>query len=333
MKKWVLKTAAAGLLLALLSSIPAYAAGWKEEGGRWRWQKEDQSFAASEWQWLDGNSDGTAECYYFDGSGYLVTGTTTPDGCTVNEQGAWTENGVVRTRASVQALADGGSPFLEDSIKTAANGNMKYYLYTPKNATENMPLIVYLHSAVPRGKKLEAVKTEDMVEYLLNGGKDSVPAYVLIPHLASKDKGWAKYKDSVRQLINQVADEYKIDRKRISIAGWSMGATAIPKIVGACPELFSGAVILSGYPSEKMQPEDVDVMKDIPVWFLYESEVELRKDAKSNSLAAGYAINNAGGSAIMTEVPGVNHETFRAFPEGKTDPYGVMDWLISQSRK
>lgn len=39
-----------------------------------------------------------AECYCFDQNGYLLVDTMTPDGYTVNEDGAWTDNGAVQTR-------------------------------------------------------------------------------------------------------------------------------------------------------------------------------------------------------------------------------------------
>ena len=52
------------------------------------------------WQWLDGNNDGIAESYYFDGNGYMLANTTTSDGYTVKADGAWTVNGVVQTQAS-----------------------------------------------------------------------------------------------------------------------------------------------------------------------------------------------------------------------------------------
>lgn len=43
----------------------------------------------SQWKWLDGNKDGIYECYAFDSNGYIYTNTTTPDGYTVNADGAW----------------------------------------------------------------------------------------------------------------------------------------------------------------------------------------------------------------------------------------------------
>ncbi len=52
-----------------------------------------------EWQWLDGNEDGIAECYAFDREGWMYADTATPDGYTVNTDGAWAVNGAVQTMA------------------------------------------------------------------------------------------------------------------------------------------------------------------------------------------------------------------------------------------
>lgn len=49
------------------------------------------------WHWIDGNGDGVGECYYFGENHYILTDTVTPDGYTVNADGAWIENGVVQT--------------------------------------------------------------------------------------------------------------------------------------------------------------------------------------------------------------------------------------------
>lgn len=55
---------------------------------------------AGQWQWQDVNGDGISECYYYDDNGTMLTNTTTPDGYTVDSNGAWVVNGVVQTQAS-----------------------------------------------------------------------------------------------------------------------------------------------------------------------------------------------------------------------------------------
>lgn len=100
MKKKAILTAAAAMLLAASMTIPALAGQWKQDTTGWWWQNDDGSYPASSWQWLDGNNDGVAECYYFDGNGYMLANTTTPDGYTVDGNGAWTVDGVVQTQAA-----------------------------------------------------------------------------------------------------------------------------------------------------------------------------------------------------------------------------------------
>lgn len=55
---------------------------------------------AGQWQWQDVNGDGISECYYYDDNGIMLTNTTTPDGYTVDSNGAWVVNGVVQTQTS-----------------------------------------------------------------------------------------------------------------------------------------------------------------------------------------------------------------------------------------
>ena len=57
--------------------------------------------------WM-GMGDGVAECYYFNGDGYMLANTTTPDGYTVNADGAWTVNGVVQTQGVVVNTSNTG---------------------------------------------------------------------------------------------------------------------------------------------------------------------------------------------------------------------------------
>ncbi len=98
MKKWTMALLIAAV--TVISANTAYAAGWVlGQGGWWFATKNDGSaWLADGWYWLDGNGDNLAECYYLDENGYLLTDTVTPDGCTVNGDGAWTEKGQTRVR-------------------------------------------------------------------------------------------------------------------------------------------------------------------------------------------------------------------------------------------
>ena len=77
-------------------------ADWVRGEGKnaWWYDFGNGDYFKSSWQWIDGNHDGIAECYCFDENGWMYENTTTPDGYTVNENGAWTVNNIVQTKTS-----------------------------------------------------------------------------------------------------------------------------------------------------------------------------------------------------------------------------------------
>ena len=91
--------AAALAALALSISIPASAGTWQKDENGWWWQEDDGSYPVNEWKWIDGNSDGIAECYCFNSAGYMYADQATPDGYRVNASGAWVDvNGAVQVQ-------------------------------------------------------------------------------------------------------------------------------------------------------------------------------------------------------------------------------------------
>lgn len=95
MRKCILTTILTGILT--ISMGMTSFAGWEQEGTNWKYN-DNGAYATNGWKWIDGNNDGTAESYYFDSNGILSTNTTTPDGYTVNADGAWVVNGVIQTQ-------------------------------------------------------------------------------------------------------------------------------------------------------------------------------------------------------------------------------------------
>lgn len=91
------------MVMSILMSMTAFAGVWRTGASpnenRWWYDNEDGTWAEGGWQWIDGNQDGTAECYYFDSEGWMAADTMTPDGYQVNGDGAWVENGLVMTQA------------------------------------------------------------------------------------------------------------------------------------------------------------------------------------------------------------------------------------------
>ncbi|EHI55782.1 hypothetical protein HMPREF9333_01129 [Johnsonella ignava ATCC 51276] len=90
----------------LLTAMSSFAAvkikktlpnGWKRDDRGWWFVNNDGSYTKNGWQWIG------KRCYYFDDAGYMYENNTTPDGYTVNENGAWTVDGVVQIREDAKA--------------------------------------------------------------------------------------------------------------------------------------------------------------------------------------------------------------------------------------
>lgn len=120
MKKWT-KTFLTSFVLTLTMSITAFAGQWKQDHIGWWYQKDDGSWYANGWEWIDGNCDGVAECYYFTPDGYLVVNGMA-DGYTVNADGAWTENGVIQRKVTIDPSNDAAAIALyqEAQVRYAA---------------------------------------------------------------------------------------------------------------------------------------------------------------------------------------------------------------------
>lgn len=118
MKKKLI-TAALTATMAMAMGITAFAGQWNSNSTGWWWTDDNGSYPVSTWRWLDGNQDGTFECYYFGADGYMLSDTTTPDGYTVNKDGAWTVNGGVQLQYD---LEDNGS----DSEASEDDGEFSY---------------------------------------------------------------------------------------------------------------------------------------------------------------------------------------------------------------
>lgn len=121
MKRVAALVLAASMVLG--SAFTSMAASWQQNATGWWWQNDDGSWPANTWQWLDGNGDGVAECYYFDSNGYMAANTTTPDGYQVNADGAWVVNGAVQTQTTQPAQTtntDVMTGYNADGISNAA---------------------------------------------------------------------------------------------------------------------------------------------------------------------------------------------------------------------
>ena len=145
MKSKNLMTAFATLALAAAMTMTTWAAGWQQNANGWWWENTDGTRPVNTWQWIDGNNDGVAECYYFDVNGYMVANTM-QDGYTINGEGAWTVNSVVQTQGTR----------VNDSTNTLNSDNGGYNSYGC-----SISAIDILHHSREENAKYGEIKVED----------------------------------------------------------------------------------------------------------------------------------------------------------------------------
>ena len=124
MKKGLTLITAAAMAVSM--SITAFAGGWQQDSIGWWWQNDDGTWPANTWVWLDGDGDGALQCYYFDGNGYMLSNAVTSDGYTVNADGAWIENGIVKSALSGTWQGYHIIPGLTITYTFYADGTMYY---------------------------------------------------------------------------------------------------------------------------------------------------------------------------------------------------------------
>lgn len=228
----------------------------------------------------------------------------------------------------------------EHSVKTSQLDSFKYHLYTPQNATENMPLIVYLHSAsMVKNPGKSVLSDGGFPAYLQKGGKSTIPAYVVLPSVPlnvtdKENKDWLNYGPSLVELINTLSEEYKIDKNRISLTGYSMGGDGAIAVAANYPDVFSCTVPVAPFyeknPWARFEEPWAEGLKTVPIWFLCEGNETGQFRAKD----ATEAINQAGGEAYHTVVPNATHSSMQLalFESGNADTYNIIDWMISQNK-
>ena len=116
-------------LFTLLSGTEVLAGSWIRDPGKnaWWYDTGNGNYYRSSWQWIGDDRDGYAECYHFDNQGWMAESTVTADGYTVNQNGAWTVNGVVQTRRVAKNTAASQSAYPKDAYENEVLNRINQY--------------------------------------------------------------------------------------------------------------------------------------------------------------------------------------------------------------
>ena len=198
---------------------------------------------------------------------------------------------------------------------------LKYWLYTPKDPTDGMTLILYLHGGSGKGDDPALITAADgFPKYLSEGALGDVRAYAVIPQLSSDKRGWADAKELLLALMTRTKSEFSTGDTVLT--GHSMGGTGTWSIAAAYPGTFSRIAPLSG--SIKNTPDNIAKLKNIPVRAFVGSADKIVPP--ESSLEFIDSLKKAGGDAGITVFDGADHFSVPALTY--TGDTGIIDWLV-----
>ena len=120
---------------------------------------------------------------------------------------------------------------------------LSYYLHVPEGATENMPLVIFLHGV---GEVKSPSKVANLPQVKALESSSSSNKFIGIAPVQPDDSYSARAVfNRIKALIDETVDYYKIDKKRIYIFGFSLGGAHTWCMVDQYPEFFKAAAPIS----------------------------------------------------------------------------------------
>lgn len=201
--------------------------------------------------------------------------------------------------------------------------DLNYYLYTPENSAEGMPLIVYLHGGSGKGRSLSLLTDVDGFPQYLQQGLIAPHAYVLLPQLPESQRGWEQVGEKLVTLIQKTVKAYSLDEKNISLTGHSMGGSGTWSLALSYPQLFARIAPLSG----ALRTQDVTALQNMAVWAFVGAEDTIVPPASSQNAVATLAL--LGADAQITTFAGADHFDVPALTY-LDDSIGLLPWLTGE---
>ena len=195
-----------------------------------------------------------------------------------------------------------------------------YNVFFPENFCEGMPMIVALHGAGERGDDHSKINIHGPARYASEGRR--IDAVVVAPQCPAGFT-WNMLTVELKELIDFVAGEYKVDPDRISLTGLSMGGFGTWEMGINYPGFFSAlAPVCGGGMSWRVRE-----IGNTPVWTFHGDKDDVVPI--SGTVAMVDRLRAAGGNVKFTLFNGVKHNSWAPAYEDTT----VIEWLISQNRK
>lgn len=204
------------------------------------------------------------------------------------------------------------------------------------------PLVMFLHGAGERGNNNESQLQHGGELFLRDSIRKNYPAIVIFPQ-CPKDSGWAyvefKFDQAtnkvlftfpfreeptvagglVKELMDSLVQNGRVDNKRLYIAGLSMGGFGTFNMLARYPDYFAAAIPICGGGDTALAKR---FAQNLPLWVFHGDADPIVNVEYSRSYVR--ALHALGATPRYTEYPGVGHNSWdNAFVEKD-----LLHWLF-----
>jgi predicted peptidase len=187
----------------------------------------------------------------------------------------------------------------EEVFKRADGSVLRYTISIPRGYDKDQPrpLVLALHYA----GEVTPYYGKGLLNQLVEPGLRHLGAILVAPDCPSR--GWdnPESEKQVMALIEHILENYSIDRERILVTGYSMGGRGTWYMASRYPDLFTAAIPMAGWPSDKM----VDEIGNMPLCIIHSSDDEVVSMEPTSK--AVKALEARGAPVELITVRGVTH--------------------------
>lgn len=196
---------------------------------------------------------------------------------------------------------------------------MNYIIFHPEHY-EGLPLVIYLHGAGERGKNVSHLYAHAIPKLIKEGNE--FPAIILCPQCPAEFV-WDNIPDKVKRLIDQIVEEFGVEKDRICITGSSMGGFGTWMMGKTYPTFFAGIAPVAGGGMSWRTPK----LSTTPVLAVHGAADSVVPMIYSELMVNG--VNQNGGTAELIVLEGYEHNDGIDCAYRNTK---LIEWLLAQRR-
>ncbi|MDC6389812.1 PHB depolymerase family esterase [Maribacter sp. PR1] len=210
---------------------------------------------------------------------------------------------------------------IDEKLETKVKETLNYYLYYPPNykieTNKKFPILLFLHGGgeiEPDDDKNKRIPPPK----LILEGKD-FPFIILAPQNSFAKKWWNTR--AVKQLLDSVIVNNRVDTQRIYLSGISRGGGAAWEMAVQYPETFAAMAVVCGMTPV---PYASWINRKMPIWVFHGEEDPVIPVQESEEMVE--KLKSLGYDVKFTKYEGVGHNAWsRAYATEE-----LYEWMISQ---